>query len=322
MDNNTLNGTIPAELAGQRLDRALVAVFPDFSRARLQRWLAEGRVTVDGQIPAQRHPVAGGELVELSPETDESNPQAQAMVLSVLHEDDDLIVLNKPAGCVVHPAAGNPDGTLLNGLLHQYPELASMPRGGIVHRLDKDTTGVMVVARSERGHKQLTEQLQQRSMSREYDAVVQGHPISGGRVEGDIARHPKDRKRMSVLAGGKPAVTHYRLLEHFRAHSRIRAKLETGRTHQIRVHMSHIGFPLLGDPVYGGRLRIPNGCGEVLRDELRGFRRQALHARRLRLIHPADGREQEYSAPFPDDYRQLLEVLASDAEDAVDLDWD
>lgn len=315
--------TIDPSLAGQRLDRALVEVFPEYSRSRLQRWLGEGRITVNGQVPARRSPVAGGEAVALELESaSDDTPAAEAMALAIVHEDEDIIVLNKPADCVVHPAAGNPDGTLLNGLLHHAPELDALPRGGIVHRLDKDTTGVMVVARSERAHKSLTEQLQQRSMSREYDAIIQGLPISGGRIEGDISRHPRDRKRMTVLDGGKPAVTHYRILAHYRDHSRVRVKLETGRTHQIRVHMSHIGYPLLGDPVYGGRLRIPPHCGDALRDALRGFRRQALHAQRLVLTHPADGQTREYQAPLPDDYRQMLVVLEEDSDEAMAVDWE
>jgi 23S rRNA pseudouridine1911/1915/1917 synthase len=319
----TETAIIDPALAGQRLDRALVSVFPEYSRSRLQRWLSQGMITVNGQVPAQRAPVAGGETVTLTLEAagDEA-PAAQAMRLDIVYEDEDLIVLDKPAGIVVHPAAGNPDGTLLNGLLHHAPELERLPRGGIVHRLDKDTSGVMVVARSERAHKSLTEQLQTRSMSREYDAIIQGLPISGGRVEGDIARHPRDRKRMTVLEGGKPAVTHYRILAHFRDYSRIRVKLETGRTHQIRVHMTHVGFPLLGDPVYGGRLRIPPNSGEALREALRGFRRQALHAYRLQLQHPGDGEQRRFQAPLPEDYRHMLTVLAEDADAALEMDWE
>jgi 23S rRNA pseudouridine1911/1915/1917 synthase len=233
----------------------------------------------------------------------------QDIPLDIRYQDDQLLVINKPAGLVVHPAAGNPDGTLQNALLHYDPALASLPRAGIVHRLDKDTSGLMVVARSLAAHKSLVEQLQARSVHREYLALVQGQVTAGGSVDAPVGRHPRDRLRMAVVPSGKPALTHYRVLERFPAHTLLLVRLETGRTHQIRVHMASIHHPLVGDPLYGGRARVPRGASDGLRDALSDFRRQALHARRLELRHPATGEAVAWEAEMPADFAGLLDAL-------------
>ncbi len=304
---------IPADHAGMRLDQALAAVLPAYSRSRLQRWLKTGRLRVDGRIWRPRDPVAGGETVSgeltLEPET---VAVAQNIPLDIRYEDADLLVLDKPAGLVAHPAAGNRDGTLVNALLHHAPELAALPRAGLVHRLDKDTTGLLVVARSLRAHTALVEQLQARRIEREYLAVVNGVPVAGGTVDAPIGRHPVDRQRMAVVSGGKPAMTHYRVLRRFRAHALLRVKLETGRTHQIRVHMAHVRLPLLGDPVYGGRPRLPPNASPRCIEAIQNFRRQALHAERLALTHPGTGERLEWRAEMPADLAELLSALRED----------
>jgi 23S rRNA pseudouridine1911/1915/1917 synthase len=306
---------LDADLRGQRLDQALASVFREFSRSRIQQWIRDGHVRIDGGIWRPRDRVRGGESVEIDPV---ASPQtrliAQDLPLPVVHEDADLIVIDKPAGLVVHPAAGNPDRTLANALLHHDPELARIPRAGIVHRLDKDTTGLMVVARTLRAHKSLVDQLQARTVSRQYLAVANGVMTAGGTVDAPIGRHPVDRKRMAVVAGGKPAVTHYRVVERFRAHTWVRVSLETGRTHQIRVHLANIRHPLVGDRVYGGRPRVPSAADPETLAVLQGFPRQALHAARLELVHPGSGETAVWeSAPAPD-LRQLIEVLHLDME--------
>ncbi len=305
---------IPVSEGGKRLDRVLAVLFPDYSRSRLSQWIKAGRVRVDGRSPSPSDRVMGGERVELEvqPET-EVCWEPQAIPLRVLFEDESILVIDKPAGLVVHPAAGNPDGTLLNALLHHAPELAEVPRAGIVHRLDKETSGLLVVARTVTSHLRLVEQLQARTMKREYQAVVTGVLLAGGTVDAPIGRHRVDRKRMAVTSGGKPAVTHYRVAQRFAAHTLLKVSLESGRTHQIRVHMAHIRHPLVGDPVYGGRLRIPAGCSGELAETLRGFRRQALHAGRLGLIHPASGEAMAWHSPLPEDMARLIDVLQSDA---------
>ncbi|EDY85667.1 ribosomal large subunit pseudouridine synthase D [gamma proteobacterium HTCC5015] len=311
--------SIPDEHAGQRLDKVLSALFPDFSRSRLQQWLKDGCITLDGQVLPGKHKVDGGELLRADfPEQEDLSGavEAQDIPLVVLYEDDDILVVDKPAGMVVHPAAGNPDGTLQNALLFYAPELAGVPRSGIVHRLDKDTSGLLVVARNHSAHQSLVAQLQERSVSRIYEAIVFGVPVSGGRVEGNIGRHPGDRKKMAVRqVGGKEAVTHYRVEAKYRHHSHVRCQLETGRTHQIRVHMSHIGFPLVGDPVYGGRLRLPGDIEDSLLACLKRFDRQALHAAELGLIHPRSGEAMRWESPMPEDMDELLFELENDAGD-------
>jgi len=304
---------IPASCRGLRLDKALARLMPEYSRARLQTWLRTGAIRVDDGIVAPRKTVDGGERVvaTIAPEP-EWAVEPQAIPLSVLHEDEHLLVVDKPPGLVVHPGAGNPDGTLQNALLHHAPELATVPRAGIVHRLDKNTSGVMVIAKDLTAHKRLVEAMRRREIVREYEAVVCGVMTAGGQVDAAIGRHPVDRKRMHVRVDGRAAVTHFRVLRRFAAHTHVKLNLETGRTHQIRVHMQHRGFPVLGDPVYGARLKLPAGASESLRAALRGFRRQALHARRLALTHPVTGESLAWQAQPPSDMRDLLDVLASE----------
>jgi len=309
-----LSVSIPEHLEGQRLDQALVELVPDYSRSRLQQWIRGGQVTLDDRVPRVRERVHCGDTVRIDAEmTSESTFAAEAIALDLIHEDDHLLVINKPPGLVVHPAAGNPDGTLLNALLYHDPGLAALPRAGIVHRLDKDTSGLMVVARTLVAHTRLAEAMQERRIRREYLAVVNGVLTAGGRIEAPIGRHPVDRKRMAVVAGGRVAVTHYRVIERYRAHTLVRVRLETGRTHQIRVHMAHIRCPVVGDPVYGGRLRLPRGAGDPLKNALRDFRRQALHAQRLELVHPESGELMAWEAPLPADMEMLIGLLQTDA---------
>jgi 23S rRNA pseudouridine1911/1915/1917 synthase len=315
---------IGPELAGKRLDQALASLFSEYSRSRLQAWVREGRVRVNGAALRPRDKVALGDRVELQAWLeDQVDCRPQPLPLDILFEDEHLLVVNKPAGLVVHPAAGNPDGTLQNGLLYHDARLAELPRAGIVHRLDKDTTGLMVVARTQLAHTRLVAALAAREVKREYRALVLGKLNVGGTIDQPIGRHPTQRTRMAVHPGGKPAVTHYRVLEKFRAHTLLRVNLETGRTHQIRVHLAHLRHPIFGDPVYGGRLQIPGGANEGLKAIMRGFRRQALHAKRLGLVHPATGRPMQWEAPLPEDMAELLEALRADMHgDALAFDAD
>jgi len=310
-----LQAEVPYELGGQRLDQVAAQLFSEHSRSRLAAWIKDGRLTVDGVALRPRDIVHGGALLSLAAEQEAQGEwAAQDIELDIVYEDEHILVLNKPAGLVVHPAAGHADGTLLNALLHHVPELINVPRAGIVHRLDKDTTGLMVVAKTLQAQTRLVEQLQRRSVSRIYEAIVVGVIISGGTVDAPIGRHGQQRQRMAVIEGGKPAVSHYRVLERFRSHTHTRVKLETGRTHQIRVHMSHIGYPLVGDPAYGGRFRIPPAANPTLIQALKEFPRQALHARFLELDHPATGERMKWEAPLPDDFVWLLTLLRQDSE--------
>ena len=306
-------GRIPDELAGHRLDQALARMFPDYSRSRLKVWLLGGAVLVDGAPWRPRDRVQGGEtvVVTVTPEA-AVHAEPEPMKLDVVFEDADLLVINKPAGLVVHPGAGNARGTLMNGLLAHAPQLESLPRAGIVHRLDKDTSGLLLVAKSLPAHTALVRALAERAISRQYLAVCNGVLTGGGRIDAAIGRHPVDRTRMAVRDTGKPAVTHYTVIERFRAHTFVNVKLETGRTHQIRVHFAYRRHPLVGDPVYGGRLALPAGASEALRDALRGFRRQALHAARLELGHPVIGDALEFEVPPPADFEALLRTLRED----------
>ena len=301
---------VEAEFRGCRLDLAASRLFGAYSRGRLQQWIRSGELTVDGRAAKPTYRLLGGETlrIDAEPEADDS-VRPQEIPLNIIHSDPDLLVIDKPAGLVVHPAAGNRDGTLQNALLHFDPGLAAIPRSGIVHRLDKDTSGVMVVARSLRAHASLVSQLQRRIMGRTYEAVVIGELRRGGTVDQPIGRHPRNRKRMAVVASGRPAVTHFRVLQEFAGLTHIEVSLESGRTHQIRVHMAHIGYPIVGDPVYGRRPGSLRGLDQQVSDALRRFPRQALHARTLRLHHPDGDRLAEFHAPAAADLTQLLELL-------------
>lgn len=308
---------VKPEHAGQRVDQVAAELFDGFSRSRLQTWIKNGVLTVNGAKTKPKEKLTGNESltleVEIEPELDD---QPQSIDLDVVYQDDDLIVINKPTGLVVHPAAGHADGTLLNGLLHLDERLNSLPRAGIVHRLDRDTTGLMVVARSLEAHQSLVAQLQDKSLFRQYEAIAVGVMTGGGKVDAPMGRHPVDRKKQAVVkTGGKNAVTYYRVLDRYRAHTRIQVQLETGRTHQIRVHMAHRNYPLVGDPLYGGRLKQPAGATEALRQALHKFPRQALHARKLGLIHPATGEYREFEAPLPADMTGLIAALENDIKE-------
>ncbi|PJC85013.1 23S rRNA pseudouridine(1911/1915/1917) synthase RluD [Vibrio sp. HA2012] len=309
-----LTNKVKESQLGQRLDQAVAELFSDFSRSRLKEWLLDGKVQVNGEVITKpRTRVMGGEEITVQAELeDEERWEAQEVPLNIVYEDDDIIVIDKPRDLVVHPGAGTPDGTVLNGLLYHYPPIAEVPRAGIVHRLDKDTTGLMVVAKTVPAQTRLVRALQKRDITREYEAIAIGTMTAGGKVEKPIGRHATKRTLMAVNEMGKPAVTHYRVAEHFREHTRIRLRLETGRTHQIRVHMSYIQHPLLGDIAYGGRARIPKGASDELAEMIRSFDRQALHAVMLRFNHPISGEPLEFHAPVPEDMVAMAEALRED----------
>ncbi len=314
--NQHFEQIISHDYHGWRADQVAAELFSDFSRSRLQYWMKQGNLTVNQQTVSPKEKVLGGETMTLTVVLeDEGQWLAQDMSLSIVYEDDDLLVVNKPTDLVVHPAAGNPDKTMLNGLLHHNPECRHLPRCGIVHRLDKDTTGLLVVAKTLAAHTFLVKSLQEREFSREYEAVVMGTLTGGGTVDAPIGRHPKNRKKMAVTHGGKEAITHYRLMQRFIAHTHLSVKLETGRTHQIRVHMAHIKHPIVGDTLYCGRAKLPKNCGTELRDVLQQFPRQALHARHLGLVHPTTLEWMEWEAPLPEDFTSLLASLKQEDED-------
>ncbi|OOG64002.1 23S rRNA pseudouridine(1911/1915/1917) synthase [Rhodanobacter sp. B04] len=307
--------TVPLGAAGRRFDQALAEMFPDYSRSRLSGWIKSGAVSLDGAVAPPRQLLRGGELVRLQVELENEVTSApEDIALVIVHEDEHLLVLDKPAGLVVHPGAGNPAGTLLNALLHHDPKLAELPRAGIVHRLDKDTSGLMVVAKSLPAVTALVDMLSRHEVERQYEAVVLGTMVAGGTVDAPIGRSMGDRLRQAVRdeEDGKRAVTHYRLRERFRAHSLLQCQLETGRTHQIRVHLAHINHPLIGDPLYGGGLKLPKGATPELTAALRGFRRQALHAERLSFEHPVTGELLAFGAERPADQLALIEALRAD----------
>ena len=314
MTAEILTKTIPAEFAGLRLDQALARLFPDYSRSRLKHWLLSGAVTVDGGQLRPKDKVDGGELVELRAEPETLVATApEPLPIDVVYEDDALMVIDKPAGLVVHPGAGNPGGTLMNGLLHHAPALVDVPRAGIVHRIDKDTTGLLLIAKTLPAHTALVRSLGERGISRDYAAVCRGVLTGGGTIREPVGRHPVDRTRMAVVSGARPAVTHYTVRERFRGHTLVDVRLETGRTHQIRVHFAHRRQPLVGDPVYGGRAAVPAGASAALARSLRNFRRQALHAERLALEHPVTGEKMTFESPLPADFAGLIAALREDA---------
>ncbi|GAB1594478.1 23S rRNA pseudouridine(1911/1915/1917) synthase RluD [Lysobacter claricitrinus] len=312
-DTITLEARVPDTSAGRRFDAVLADLFPEHSRSRLAGWIKSGQARLDGREARPRDPVRGGEHVTVEAEIGmQTDAPAEDIALDVLYEDAEVIVIDKPAGLVVHPGAGNPAGTLVNALLHRDPTLSALPRAGIVHRLDKDTSGVMVIARTLQAHTALVDQLSARQVHRQYLAVVVGALVSGGTANAPIDRHPRDRIRMAVREDGKDAVTHFRLRERFRAHTLLECRLETGRTHQIRVHMAHLKHPIVGDPLYGGPLKLPRGSSPETIEALRGFRRQALHAETLEFVHPSTGEPVRCSAPVPADLRALVEALRTD----------
>lgn len=311
MPTTHFNTEIPPEMAGYRLDKALAMLLPAYSRARLQQWIQAGWVRINAVPGRAKDKVNGGEKVEITANIveDAVTWQPQAIPLDIVYEDAAVLVVNKPAGLVVHPGAGNPDHTLVNALLHYAPELSQLPRAGIIHRLDKDTSGLLVVSKNLTAHTHLVNQLQARHFLREYQAIVKGVLIAGGTVEAPIGRHPTQRMQMAVIDQGKPAVTHYRVIERYQAHTHIQLRLETGRTHQIRVHMAYQRYPIVGDPVYGGRLKLPPASEPKLQEALRNFSRQALHATQLGFLHPTRQEFMRWSVPLPADMQALLHIL-------------
>ncbi|MEJ2764104.1 23S rRNA pseudouridine(1911/1915/1917) synthase RluD [Photobacterium sp. MCCC 1A19761] len=318
-----LTNTVNESQLGQRLDQALAELYPDYSRSRIKEWILDGKVSVDGEVVKKpRTKMMGGESLFVQAEIeDEVRWEAQDIPLNIVYEDEHILVINKPRDFVVHPGAGTPDGTVLNALLHHCPELAEVPRAGIVHRLDKDTTGLMVVAKTIQAQTRLVRALQKRKITREYEAIAMGRMTGGGIVEKPIGRHSTKRTCMAVHELGKPAITHYRVAEHYREHTRIVLRLETGRTHQIRVHMAYLSHPLVGDVTYGGRPRPPRNASDELIQALRAFDRQALHARMLRLDHPITGELMEWHAPLPTDMVVMMDILRKDKEEHPEDDY-
>ena len=314
-----LNNIIPESLNGLRLDQAAARLFHEYSRSMLKGWIETACLTVNDSRKRPKDKVFFGDRLRLRAElTDDMPAQAQPIPLDIVFEDAHIAIINKPAGLVVHPAAGNTRDTLLNGLLYRYPESINLPRAGIVHRLDKNTTGLMVVAKTLRAHTSLVKQLQQRTVKRQYAAVVTGVLTGGGEVNAPIGRHPSNRVKMAVVTTGKESITHYRIIQRFRVHTHISLSLETGRTHQIRVHMSHLRHPLIGDTLYGARRYLPGNADQSLIDILTHFPRQALHAQSLGLSHPVSHDDMEWSIALPDDFQQLIKALDNDSRDNKD----
>ena len=307
----TLTIIIPERMTGDRLDVALSEMLPDYSRSKITAWIKSGDALINNKAFKPKDKVNGSQMVILSLNKKKNNDwSAENIALNIVFEDEDIIIINKPFGLVTHPGAGNWNGTLANALLYYDPKLSKLDRAGIVHRLDKNTSGLMVIARNEKSQKYLVEQLQSHSVVREYSAIVYGHMISGGSINDPIGRDPKDRIKQAVSSNGKDATTHYRVIDRFKSHTHVKAILETGRTHQIRVHLSHIGYPLLGDPMYGGRVRFPKKASEILKESLLGFKRQALHSKKLTLNHPSTGELMSWKSPLPDDMLKLLNILS------------
>jgi len=306
---------ITSDSYGQRLDQVLVELLPEYSRSRLQQWIKQGNILLDGKkVLKPKNKVCGGETLQITIEQEQQGEwEAENIPLDIIYEDDSILVINKPVGLVVHPAVGNYTGTLLNGLLYHCPELINIPRAGIVHRLDKDTSGLLVVAKTLTSQTRLVRQLQKRAFEREYEAIVMGEMTGGGMIDKPIGRHPVHRVKMAVVKNsnnGKEAITHYRVKERYRGYTCVQVRLETGRTHQIRVHMAHIHYPLVGDPVYAGRLKLPADCDDTLKEFLQHFKRQALHARKLGLKHPDTGEWMEWEVEVPDDMQELKILLS------------
>jgi len=314
-ETEIFEATVPDDWAGERIDQALAKLFPDYSRSRLQTWLKNGQILINNEIKRAKDKVLGGERIRLEVVlVSENSWEPENIPLNIVYEDEHLLVINKPAGMVVHPAAGNFNGTMLNALLHYAPELEAVPRAGIVHRLDKETSGLLVIARTLTSQKLLVEQLQARTFLREYDAIIRGSVTAGSTINQPIGRHPINRKRMAINSNGKAAITHYRVSERYRLHTKLTVKLETGRTHQIRVHMAYINHAILGDPVYGGRFKIPAASNDAFVQMLKSFKRQALHARHLGLIHPATNEFIEWEKDVPQDMLDLQDALRLDFE--------
>ena len=306
----TLNIIIPERMIGNRLDASLSEMLPDYSRSKITTWIKSGDALINQKTFKPKDKVNGAEIVCLTLNQKQSNDWiAEKIPLNIVYEDEDIIVINKQFGLVTHPGAGNWSGTLANALLYYDSALSTLDRAGIVHRLDKNTSGLMVIARNEKSQKYLVEQLQSHSVDREYSAIVYGHMIAGGTVDEPIGRDPKDRVKQAVTTSGKDATTHYRAIDRFKSHTHVKAILETGRTHQIRVHLSYVGHSLIGDPMYGGRVRFPKKASEELKKALNNFKRQALHSKKLTLTHPISGESMSWKAPLPDDMLELLEVL-------------
>jgi 23S rRNA pseudouridine1911/1915/1917 synthase len=305
-----LNIIIPERMTGNRLDVSLSEMLPDYSRSKITSWIKSGDALINQKTFKPKDKASGTEIVCLTLIQKQSNDWiAENIPLNVVYEDEDIIVINKQFGLVTHPGAGNWSGTLANALLYYDPDLSTLDRAGIVHRLDKNTSGLMVIARNEKSQKYLVEQLQSHSVDREYSAIVYGHMIAGGTVDEPIGRDPKDRVKQAITSSGKEATTHYRAIDRFKSHTHVKAILETGRTHQIRVHLSHVGHSLIGDPMYGGRVRFPKKASEELKGALLNFKRQALHSKKLSLTHPISGELMSWKADLPVDMKELLEVL-------------
>lgn len=314
MNRIYLNHTITDELAGFRLDQALAKLFPQYSRSQMQQWILNGEVAVDKKIISKsKERVFPGQLIELNVQLEDRDDWLpEPIPLNLIFEDESLIIINKPPGLIVHPGAGNPKSTLVNALLHYDPALKKLPRAGLIHRLDKDTSGLLIVARNLSAHHFLTDQMQQREIHRTYVAIVDGITLATGTIDLAIGRHPLHRTKMSVVQhGGKPARTHFKRLETFPFHSYLEIDLETGRTHQIRVHMAHIHHPILGDPQYG-KVRNYATLSENLRQKIQDFRRQALHAKKIILLHPITHQRLTFEAPLPNDLEELLEAFRSE----------
>ena len=321
-DNHTSDATatrlslqfqLDESFLGQRIDQVAAIVWPDFSREKLKQWLKEGHLLVNGNSVKPKYKSEGDELLTLEVELEaQTRSLPEDIPLDIVYEDDDIMVINKPVGMVVHPGAGNVTGTLVNAILHHYPRSAELSRAGLVHRIDKDTSGLLVVAKNLEAQFSLSKQLAKKTVYRVYDLIAYGAIIAGGTIDQPIRRHPVDRIKMAILPGGKEAVTHYNVKERFQHFTRIQARLETGRTHQIRVHFSYIGHGLVGDPVYMNRVRVPAGASQLLADTLRGFKRQALHAAKLGLVHPRSGEDMMFEAPWPEDLTHLVDVLRTE----------